>query len=200
LLHGRIKLLTVVDLTGSSDSESNPTWKSYTYCKFLYPCDSMKKIESYADDLLILRWLPLSALPLTHRSLVCMRSASVMSGLIVGKCRVEMTSTSWLSTDEIQFLCAFLMRNKEGNTGFLHVLGPSITNNIFNLFQIFPIIQKNNATKTGKKFMRRTWIQFSNTSNQGWISWNTSFWFFCVIWTATIGCLLLLSIRLLCWR
>jgi hypothetical protein len=109
LLHGRIKLLTVLDLTGASDSELMPTWKSYTYCKFPYPCDSMKKIESFVDDLPILKWLSISALPLTHRPLSWMRSASVMSGLIVGDRRVQMTWTSWLSTDEMQFLCAFLM-------------------------------------------------------------------------------------------
>jgi hypothetical protein len=102
LHHGRIKLRTVVDLSGLSDNEvQTPNWKSYTYCKFPYSSDSMKKVESYVSDLPILRALSLSSLPLTDRPLVCVRSLGSMLGLILGKSRVEMTPTSWLTTDEM---------------------------------------------------------------------------------------------------
>jgi hypothetical protein len=98
LIKGRIKLLTVFDLTGS-DLESDPTWKTHTYCKFPYACDSMEKIESFTKDLPILRSLLLSSLPLTPCPLECKPSASSMSGLIVGEHRVKMTTSSWLSTN-----------------------------------------------------------------------------------------------------
>jgi hypothetical protein len=111
-MKGRIKLLTVFDLTGSN-LESDPTWKTYTYCKFPYACDSMEKIESFANDLPILRLLLLSLLPLTCHLLECKQSApSSMSGLIVVDRSVKMTSSSWLSTDEIQFLLLFSLATK----------------------------------------------------------------------------------------
>jgi hypothetical protein len=88
LINRRIKLLTVFDFTGSN-LESNLTWRSDTYCKFPYACESMEKIESFANDLPILRWLSLSSLPLSPRTLVCKQSVSSMSGLIVSDHRVH---------------------------------------------------------------------------------------------------------------
>jgi hypothetical protein len=152
LIKGRIKLLTVFNLTGSN-LESNLTWRSYTYCKFPYACELMEKIESFANDLPILRWLSLSSLPLTPRPLVCKRSASSMSGLIVGDRRVQMTSSSWLSMDEIQFLCAFLMCNIDGYTDFLHVLSWSITKDIHDVHDVMLVMmeKKENALKKAKR-------------------------------------------------
>jgi hypothetical protein len=63
-----------------------------------------------------------------------------MSGLIVGDPQVKMTSSSWLSTNEIQFLFAFLVCNIDGNTGFLHVLSPSITKNIHDVHDVMPVM------------------------------------------------------------
>jgi hypothetical protein len=117
LIKGRIKLQTVFDLTGSN-LESDLTWKSYTYCKFPCACDLIEKIESFANDLPIVRSLSMSLLPLTCCPSECKQSASLMSGLTVGDRRVKMTSSSWLSTNEIQFLFTFLMRNIDGNTVF----------------------------------------------------------------------------------
>jgi hypothetical protein len=65
-----------------------------------------------------------------------------MSGLIVGDRQVKMTSSSWLSTDEIQFLFAFLMCNIDGNTGFLHVLSSSITKNIHDVHDLMPVMME----------------------------------------------------------
>jgi hypothetical protein len=141
LIKGRIKLMTVFDLTGSK-LESNLTWKTYTYCKFPYACNSMEKIESFANDLPILRLLLLSSLPLTPCPLEWKQSASSMSGLIVGDRRLKMTSSSWLSTDEIQLLFAFLMCNIDGNTGFLHVLSSSITKNIHDIHDLMPVMME----------------------------------------------------------
>jgi hypothetical protein len=53
LIKGHIRLLTVFDPTGLN-LESNLTWRSNTYCKFPYACESMEKIESFANDLPIL--------------------------------------------------------------------------------------------------------------------------------------------------
>jgi hypothetical protein len=152
LIKGHIKLLPVFDLT-SSNVESDPTWKTYTYCTFPYGCDSMKKIELFAKDLPVLKWFLLSSLPLTDRSLEWKPSASSMSGLIVGEHRVKMTSSSWLSTDDIQFLFAFLMCNIDGNTGFLHVLSSSITKNIHDVHDLMPVMieMKENAPKDVKQ-------------------------------------------------
>ena len=90
----------------------------------------MKKIEQYIDARPILSGLSGDALPLTDRPLSTQRSMSRMSGQIVGECRTMLNSTSWLSTDEIQFLLAFLMHNHdhdESNSGVFHVLAPFIT-------------------------------------------------------------------------
>jgi hypothetical protein len=77
-----------------------------------------------------------------------------MSGLIVGDRQVKMTSSSWLSTNEIQFLLfTFLMRNIGGNTHFLHVLSPSITKNIHDVHDVMPVMmeKKENAPKKAKR-------------------------------------------------
>ena len=60
----------------------------------------------------------------------------------MGDRRVKMSSSSWLSTDEIQFLFAFLMRNIDSNTGFLHVLSLSITKNIFYVHDCMPVMME----------------------------------------------------------
>ena len=57
-------------------------------------------------------------------------------------CQVKMTSSSWLSMDEIQFLFAFLMCNIDGNTGFLHVLSSSITKNIHDVHDLMPVMME----------------------------------------------------------
>jgi hypothetical protein len=65
-----------------------------------------------------------------------------MSGLIMGDRQMKMTSSSWLSTNEIQFLFAFLMHNIDGNTGFLHVLSSSITKNFHDVHHLMPVMME----------------------------------------------------------
>jgi hypothetical protein len=116
LHHGQLNLpkqQTKIDLTPESDSRSASTWKLYNYAKFPWPSSSIKRIEQYIDAHPILSGLSGDALPLTDRPLSTQRSMSRMSGQIVGECRTMLNSTSWLSTDEVQFLLAFLMRNHD---------------------------------------------------------------------------------------
>jgi hypothetical protein len=116
---------------GDSDSNSDLeiNWPSYVYAKFPQPCHSMKKIEGYVDTCPILSWLSGEPLPKMERSLLYLRSPSRTSGSVLGIRRKSLDSQSWLSTDEIQFLFAFLLRNQDSNT-FFHVLGPTITHKV----------------------------------------------------------------------
>ena len=109
------------------DRTTDGTWKTYGYSRFPYKAKSMKTIESFAEVCPILNSLSLDKLPLTDRPLISIRSPSCISGLILGEKRVSFNQTSWLRTDEIQFLLAFLNRNQQNS--FFHVLGPSTTEN-----------------------------------------------------------------------
>jgi hypothetical protein len=106
-----------------------------------------------------------------------------------------MTSSSWLSTDEIWFLFAFLMHNIDGNTGFLHVLSPSITKNIHDVHDVMPVMmeKKNTPLRRQKELISQILMPFLSTLNQGLTYWSTSFSFFCAIPMLIIGCQLLLS-------
>jgi hypothetical protein len=53
-----------------------------------------------------------------------------MSGTIVGERRLSFKSSSWLSTNDIQFLFAFLMCNSKAKSGIFRVIGPAITQHI----------------------------------------------------------------------
>jgi hypothetical protein len=89
----------------------------------------MKAIEGYLESRPILKWLSGVPLSLTDRPLIVTRALSTMSGTVLGNRRKSLNGESWLSTDEIQFLYAFLLRNREENK-YLHVLGPAITHKI----------------------------------------------------------------------
>jgi hypothetical protein len=136
----------LIDLT-ISDSKSVLTWKNYQYAKFPFPYSSMKRIEGYLESRPILKWLSREPLPLTDRPLSITRSMSTMSGMIIGQRRSLLNATSWLSTDEIQFLFAFCMRNPESNSGLFHVLGPSITHKISEVQSIVPKFLDGSASK-----------------------------------------------------
>jgi hypothetical protein len=130
-----VDVVTEGDRSHISDAESPPlheTWKSYHYSKFPWPAQSMKEIEAYLDIRPILGWLSGERLPLTDRPLPIGESGtlSTMSGTIVGDGRLMLHSSSWLSTDDIQFLFAFLLRNPVNNPGFVHVIGPAITHQV----------------------------------------------------------------------
>jgi hypothetical protein len=122
---------TLIDLT-ISDSKSVLTWKNYQYTKFPFPYSSMKRIEECLESQPILKWLSGEPLPLTDSPLSIPRSMSTMSGMITGQRCSLLNAKSWLSTDEIQFLFAFCMRNPESNSGLFHVLGPSLPTKYWN--------------------------------------------------------------------
>jgi hypothetical protein len=80
--------------------------------------------EEYLDTHPILTWLSVEPIPVTDCPLQVARTLSTMSGTIVGERRLLLNSSSWLCTDDIQFLFAFhLMCNPENNPGFFHVIG-----------------------------------------------------------------------------
>jgi hypothetical protein len=59
-----------------------------------------------------------------------------LSGKINGQRRQLLNSTSWLATDEIQFLLAFLLRNPESISGWFHLLGPWILDTLSTIYEI----------------------------------------------------------------
>jgi hypothetical protein len=59
-----------------------------------------------------------------------------------------MNSTSWLKTDEVQFLFAFLLRNQDKTSGVFHVLGPWITHRVALGHEVMPAILHDKATDT----------------------------------------------------
>jgi hypothetical protein len=148
LSQGRLNLSEtgVFDLT-QSNSEIILTWQKYGYAQFPFSSPSMKRIESYLDTRPILRWLSIERLPLTDRPLTPRRSLCSLSGKILGSARVSLKPHTWLQTDEILFLFAFLMRNKENNNGFVHVLGPAITDKISKVYKLFRTMRQGSATE-----------------------------------------------------
>jgi hypothetical protein len=51
-----------------------------------------------------------------------------------------MDSTSWLYTDEVHFLFAFLLHTQDNNSGVVHALGPMITHKVGLVYQLMPAI------------------------------------------------------------
>jgi hypothetical protein len=145
LFQGQLNLSqNEIDLT-ESDSKSETTWKSYAYAKFPWPSPSMKRIEGHLDTHPILRWLSGEPLPVMEHPFFITRSMSTMSGMIIGNAWQLLNSRSWLSTNEILFLFAFLLRNPESNR-FFHVLGPTITNKVAIAYHTMAKIVHGNAT------------------------------------------------------
>jgi hypothetical protein len=60
-----------------------------------------------------------------------------------------LNQTSWLRTDEIQFLLAFLIRNQQNS--FFHVLGPSTTDTLSQLYKTMTKILEKSATERDYK-------------------------------------------------
>ena len=108
----------------------------------------MKTIEGFLDSRPLLKSLSLDQLPNTSRPLCIKRSMSKMSGHINGLGRTRMDSTSWLFTDKVQFLFAFLLRNQDNNSGVVHVLGPMITHKVGLVYELMPAILEDKATVT----------------------------------------------------
>jgi hypothetical protein len=106
----------------------------------------MKMIEGYLDSRPILKGLSGEPLPLTDRPLPIHGTMSTISGQINGNRRTMMNSTSWLCTDEIQFLFALLLCNQHDNSGVFHVLGPMITHKVALVCGLMPAINSENAT------------------------------------------------------
>ena len=138
-------------VTPDLDSDSASTWKIYFYAQFPWPFTSMKRIEGHLDSRPILKGLSGDPLPLTDHPLSIHRSMSRISRQINGKRQTMMDSTSWLSTDEIQFLLAFLLCNEENNSGVFHVLGPMITHKVALVYEVMPAILNENATEMDQR-------------------------------------------------
>jgi hypothetical protein len=120
-----------IDLSESlSPSPLGTDWRSYHYAEFPWKFESLRKIEACLIARPILKSLSLESLPDVDRPLLPLKTVSQMSGTILGQRRVSFDSTEWLSTQDIQFLFAFLMRNPMSRSGFIHVLGPAITQHI----------------------------------------------------------------------
>jgi len=135
-----------LDVIPGSDSNSALSWKSHFYAKFPWPLPSMKTVEGYLDLKPILKGLSGDALPLTDRPLPIQRTVSTLSGQITGQTRTQMNSTSWLCTDEIQFIFAYLLRNPHENRGVFHVLGPMIMHKVSLVYTVMGAILCNKAT------------------------------------------------------
>jgi hypothetical protein len=146
LSQGRLKLaVATIDLTESDPNLGVVTWKQYRYAIFPWHFPSMKRVEGYLDSRPILRGLSGGPLPITDRPFRPQKSLSRLSGLINGERRGLLNSTSWLATDEIQFLLAFLMRNPESITGWFHVLGPSILDTLSTIYKIHQQVKRNDG-------------------------------------------------------
>ncbi|MCK7580960.1 MAG: hypothetical protein MZV65_38670 [Chromatiales bacterium] len=147
LSEGRLVLPQMkVDLT-SSESPCTQDWKKYQYAKFPCVFPSMKKLEEFFDTRPILKWLSGEPLPLTNRVYSPAKSATVMSGQIIGSCWSSMNRTSWLVTDEIQFLFALLMRNQKIEKPYFHVVHPNVTQTIASLYPNMVKVDGRTATK-----------------------------------------------------
>jgi hypothetical protein len=130
-----------------SDSDKGITWKTDYYAKFPWRFRSMKRIEGLLDSHPILKGLSGKPFPDTHRPLCTKRSMSRISGQITGMHQTTMHSTSWLCTDEVQFLFAFLLRNQDSTSGVIHVLGPMITHKVALVYEVMPAILHDKVTE-----------------------------------------------------
>ena len=138
LHEGRLQLPhTAIDLTASNGGSPLVTdWHTYQYAQFPWRFESMKKIEACLRTRSILKLLSGESLPGADRPLSVLNSVSRMSATILGQRRVLLSnSNEWLSTQDIQFLFAFLMRNTMSRSGSVHVLGPGITQHISMLME-----------------------------------------------------------------
>ena len=146
LMHGRLTLPVedVIDLTNTSDLAFPTTWNNYVYAKFPFYWHSMKRIESYVENCPILKWLSTEPLLDTDRPFVTTPSVSTTSGTIVGQHRATFDHDTWLKTDDMQFLVAFLMRNKLSSINEkVHVLDPTITRRAMDVYSLMkPMLQQ----------------------------------------------------------
>jgi hypothetical protein len=108
----------------------------------------MKRIEGLLDSSPILKGLSGKPFADTHRPLVTKSSMSRISGQITGLHRSTMHSRSWICTDEVQFLLAFLLRNQDRTSGVFHLLGPMITHKVALVYEVVPAILHGKATDT----------------------------------------------------
>jgi hypothetical protein len=108
----------------------------------------MKKLEDFFDTHPILKWLSGEPLPLMNRVYSPAKYAIAMSGQIIGSCWSSMNRTSWLVTDEIQFLFALLMRNQKIHKPYFRVfLRPDATQIIASLYPNMVKVNGLTATK-----------------------------------------------------
>ena len=133
LHEGRLQLPhTAIDLTLSDGGSPLVTnWHTYHYAQFPWSFKSMKNIEACLRTASLLKLLSGESLPSSDRPLLVRKSLSRLSGTIVGNRRVLLSNfKEWMSTQDILFLFAFLMRNTMSSSSLVHVLGPGITQHI----------------------------------------------------------------------
>jgi hypothetical protein len=118
-----------------ANASLKPDWMTFVYATFPSDKLSMRIIEGYIDSRPILKWLSGEQLPVTDRPLFYTKSVSTISGQIVGERQLNLHTTSWLSTDDILFLWAFLLCNQDANRWF-HVLGPAIMDKVHAAYKI----------------------------------------------------------------
>jgi hypothetical protein len=153
LYRGSLKVSPAVTVDLTNDvSSPKCTWKTYGYSRFPYKAKSMKTIESFLHSYPILSCLSLGALPLTDRPfLMPERSPSSLFGLILGQSRLSMNESSWLRTDELYFLLAFLNRSQEKQDKcYFHFLGPAITDTLSVLYATFDKVKSGVASDDEK--------------------------------------------------
>jgi hypothetical protein len=108
----------------------------------------MTKLEDFFDTRPILKWLSEEPLPLMNRLYSPAKSATAMSGQIIGSCwSLSMNRTSCLVTDEIQFLLALLMHNQKIKQPYFHVMRPNVTQIIASLYPNLVKVDGLTATK-----------------------------------------------------
>jgi hypothetical protein len=163
--------------------------ESYEYAIFPRWCQSMKRIEQFVDSHPILIHLSDQPLPDTECLLTVRRAESKMVGKIHATRWISFNSETWLSTDEIQFLFAYLLRNQICNRSF-HVIPPFITQSVADLYDVFPQNVHETATDKEKEQYNHA-IELIQKYVNSWLNiFSTNFWCMSTMQATLIGFLL----------
>jgi len=78
----------------------------------------MRDIETCGDNLVVMGRLSGAGIPLTDCPFTYQQNIGNVSGMITHHIRATISKSLWLRTDEMAFIYAWLMRNKEGSKYF----------------------------------------------------------------------------------
>ena len=78
----------------------------------------MRDVETCGDNLVVMGRLSGAGLPLTDHPFTYQQNIGNVSGMITHHIHVTISKSSWLCTDEMAFIYAWLTRNKEGSKYF----------------------------------------------------------------------------------